>query len=161
MTRSLDLGCGPSPKNFFNADEVFGVDVRPDLGERILAADLVVDPIPFDSAFFDYVTAHDFIEHIPRLIYAPQRRNSFVELMNEIFRVLKTGGKFLSVTPAFPHAAAFMDPTHVNIITEHTFTHYFDNERTWGKIYGFNGRFLIREQQWAGMHLVSLMEKCN
>jgi hypothetical protein len=26
MTRSLDLGSGPNPKNPFNADEVFGID---------------------------------------------------------------------------------------------------------------------------------------
>jgi hypothetical protein len=74
------------------------------------------------------VTAHDFIEHIPKVICNPQRRNSFIELMNETWRVLKVGGRFLSVTPAFPQPAAFVDPTHVNIITEQIFPLYFDDK---------------------------------
>jgi SAM-dependent methyltransferase len=159
LTKSLDLGCGANPKNLFNADKTFGVDIRTDLEKNILMADLAVEPIPFESEFFDYVTAHDFIEHIPRVIYNPSRRNSFVELMNEVWRVLKKGGKFLSVTPAFPHAAVFADPTHVNIITEHTFAMYFDNKNCWAKGYGFVGSFKIISQEWQGFHLVTIMEK--
>lgn len=159
MTRSLDLGCGKTPKNPFNADELFGIDVREDLEANIKSADLVVEPIPFDDEFFEYVTAHDFLEHIPRLIYAPMRRNAFVELMNEIYRVLKTGGLFLSLTPAYPHAEAFRDPTHVNIITDQTFTAYFDNVNRWASSYGFNGAFHIRLQEWRGPHLLTVMQK--
>ena len=70
MTKSLDLGSGPNPKNPFDAQEIYGIDLdsRPDLKPNIRRADLVIDPIPFESNFFDYVTAHDFIEHIPRII---------------------------------------------------------------------------------------------
>ncbi len=158
-TSSLDLGSGPSPKNFFNADRVFGVDVRSGLGENIATADLAIEPIPFPDSSFDFVTAHDFLEHIPRLVYLPARRNCFIELMNEIYRVLKPQGKFLSVTPAYPHVAAFMDPTHVNFITDQTFTHYFDDKKIWGRMYGFKGSFRVEDQQWAGMHLISLLAK--
>ena len=158
MTKTLDLGCGPQPKNPFNADEVFGVDVR-DLGANIRAADLVVEPIPFEDASFEYVTAHDFLEHIPRLIYVPQRRNAFIEVMNEIYRVLKPGGLFLSVTPGYPHAATFRDPTHINFITDETFPLYFDDERRWAKIYGFQGAFRIEAQEWRGIHLLTQMRK--
>ena len=51
---------------------------------------VVLTGMPFPDQFFDFVTAHDFLEHIPRLIYSPARRLPFVELMNEIWRVLKT-----------------------------------------------------------------------
>ncbi|GBG12869.1 uncharacterized protein NMK_0404 [Novimethylophilus kurashikiensis] len=160
-TTSLDLGCGLNPKNIFNAEVVYGIDVRNDTANNIVKADLVIEPIPFDSNFFDFVTAHDFLEHIPRLIYAPQRRNPFVELMSEVFRVLKPGGKFLSQTPAYPHAEAFCDPTHVNIITEQTFPYYFDDVNNWGAIYGFNGSFRILSQSWQGPHLITIMEKVS
>jgi SAM-dependent methyltransferase len=159
MTKSLDLGCGPTPKNPFNADEVFGIDVREDLEAGIKRADLVIEPIPFDDESFEYVTAHDFLEHIPRVVYAPHRRNAFVEVMNEVHRVMKFGGLFLSFTPAYPHAEAFRDPTHVNIITEQTFSAYFDNVNRWAAGYGFKGAFQINLQEWRGPHLLTVMQK--
>ena len=158
-TKSLDLGCGANPKNIFNADSIYGIDVRNDLELNIVKADLVIEGIPFQDDFFDFVTAHDFLEHIPRLIYAPTRRNSFVELMNEIWRVLKPNGKFLSFTPAYPHAAAFWDPTHVNFITEQTFPLYFDDINIWAGGYGFKGSFKIESQSWQGSHLISILIK--
>jgi len=147
------------PKNDFNADEVFGIDVRDDLDANIKRADLVIEPIPFDDDFFEYVTAHDFLEHIPRVVYVPSRRNAFVEVMNEVYRVLKLGGLFMSVTPAYPHPEAFRDPTHVNIITDQTFPAYFDNVNRWASGYGFKGSFLIKIQEWRGPHLLTVMQK--
>jgi len=79
--------------------------------------------------------------------------------MNEIYRVLKVGGLFYSFTPAFPHAAAFQDPTHVNIITEGTFPSYFDDKNRWAEMYGFKGAFQIVEQTWRGPHLASILRK--
>lgn len=159
VSRSLDLGSGPSPKNPFGADEVFGIDVREDLSANIRVADLAIERIPFDDHAFDFVTAFDFIEHIPRVAFMPGRRNCFVELMNEIYRVLKPDGLFLSFTPAFPHAAAFRDPTHVNIITEETFPLYFDFQNRWAYPYGFRGAFIVGQQEWRGPHLQSVLKK--
>jgi SAM-dependent methyltransferase len=81
--------------------------------------------------------------------------------MSEIFRVLKPGGRFLSVTPAYPAGAAFRDPTHVNIITVETFPMYFDLEKCWAKIYGFQGGFEIEKQYWLTnkIHLASFLRK--
>ncbi|MBK7001211.1 MAG: class I SAM-dependent methyltransferase [Rhodoferax sp.] len=164
MTRSLDLGCGISPRNDFNADEVFGIDfdMRKDLPPNIKVADLVIEPIPFEDNSFEYVTAHDFIEHIPRVIYMPRRKNPFVDLMSEVYRVLTPGGLFLSMTPAYPHGAAFIDPTHVNIIAEGTFPLYFgDGHATspWAVIYGFKGAFTLRLEEWRGSHLLTVLQK--
>ena len=156
-TRTLDLGCGPRIQNPFGADELYGVDVREDLESNVFKADLVTDTIPFANNFFDFVTALDFLEHIPRLIYLPRRRLPFVELMNEIHRVLKVDGLFLSYTPAYPHAATFADPTHVNIITEHTFQAYF--VQGWAGGYGWNGNFSMIEQKWVGPHLQTILRK--
>ena len=81
--------------------------------------------------------------------------------MSEIYRILKPGGRFLSFTPAFPAAAAFRDPTHVNIITVETFPLYFDVKNGWAKMYGFNGGFIIEKQSWHQnkINLVTLMKK--
>ena len=144
---SLDLGCGKEPKNPFEADKVFGVDFKENLDQNIKASDLAIGPIPYEGDTFDFVSAFDFIEHIPRVIYAPEKRFSFVELMDEIYRVLKPGGHFLSFTPAFPAIDAFSDPTHVNVITEKTFPIYFCNEVV-ARIYGFKGEFQLIGQKW-------------
>jgi SAM-dependent methyltransferase len=163
-TRSLDLGSGPEPKNFFNADEVYGIDIVPGLGPTVFPADLAIEPIPFVNENFDFVTAYDFIEHVPRILYLPQRRNPFIELMNEIDRVLKPGGQFMSLTPAYPHREAFWDPTHVNIITEETFLYYFCEPKFWARNYGFRGSFKMISQRWAGptnAHLETVMQKVS
>ena len=159
MSKTLDLGSGPNPNNPFNADEIYGIDIINDLGKNIFSADLAIEPIPFEDNYFEYVTAFQFIEHMPRVIYIPKRRNPFIELMNEIYRVLKANGIFLSVTPAYPHAAAFQDPTHVNIITEETFLYYFSEPNRWASIYGFSGNFRILKQEWMGVNLVTQLQK--
>lgn len=159
MSKALDLGCGRSPNNIFRADDSYGIDVRDDVEQNIIRADLTLEPIPFPDDFFNYVTAFDFLEHIPRVVYAPHRRNPFVELMNEIWRVLLPGGTFLSFTPAYPHSPAFRDPTHVNIITEETFPLYFDDTNRWAAGYGFKGSFRVLSQEWRGPHLLSYLVK--
>jgi SAM-dependent methyltransferase len=153
MTISLDLGCGETIRNPYLALTVIGLDIQD--------ADLAIEPIPWANDYFDFVTAYDFLEHIPRLLYVPQRRYPFVELMSEVWRVMKVGGKFLSSTPAFPHAPAFQDPTHVNIITPLTFAEYFDDEKTWAKMYGFKGKFHINNMRYHGPHLIAELEKVS
>jgi SAM-dependent methyltransferase len=162
---SLDLGCGANPRNPFNADNLFGVDVR-DLGTQIKKANLFLDPIPFESNFFDYVTAYDFIEHVPRVITVFELdtqqnviRYPFITLMNEIHRVLKHGGIFFSRTPAFPSPEAFQDPTHVNFISENTFPLYFNDRYPVAHIYGFTGGFKVLSQDWDGPYLVTKLAK--
>ena len=151
ITKTLDLGCGLNPRNPFDCSEVYGIDIRENKDLNIFNVDLIIDPIPFNESFFDYVTAYDFIEHIPRVMYLPERKFPFVDLMSEIFRVLKPGGKFLSYTPAFPYPEAWVDPTHVNTITNKTFM-YFDNKNCGAKRYGFIGGFEIEKQYWHSKH---------
>jgi SAM-dependent methyltransferase len=160
-TQALDLGCGTTPRNPFNADVMFGIDIREDPAINVKYADLTIEPIPYADSSFDYVTAFDFFEHIPRVLYAPARRFPFVELMDEIHRVLKTAGVLLAHTPAYPYAEAFQDPTHVNILSEETFPKYFDEQNTWARIYGFTGAFQILDQGWNKSHLISVLRKIS
>jgi len=159
QSKTLDLGCGSSPRNPFGATTLFGIDIREDITKNIKYADLSLQPIPFEDNYFDYVTAFDFLEHIPRVIYSPERRFPFILLMNEIYRVLKPNGIFLSHTPIYPYSEAFRDPTHVNIFTHETFTYYFDDTIQAAAMYGFTGSFTIIKQLIKEPHLISILKK--
>lgn len=156
---TLDIGCGEIPRNPFNAKNVYGIDIRENETVSIKYADLNIEAIPFEDSKFDYITAYDFLEHVPRILYAPNRRFPFVELMNEVYRTLKPGGVFFSYTPIYPFSPAFRDPTHVNILTDETFSLYFDDKHCLAKMYGFNGSFTIRFQGRKGMHLINILQK--
>ena len=148
MTRHLDLGCGATPRNPYGCTELFGVDIAPgpaQPGMQLRTANVALDPIPFDDDHFDGVSAYDFLEHVPRVLPRPDGqglRFPFVELMNEVWRVLKPGGRFYASTPAVPHEAAFQDPTHVNILTRDTH-HYFTRPMFTARMYGFKGDFSV------------------
>lgn len=166
MTNALDLGCGDNPQNPFGATHLFGIDStrtakREDSIVEVKTADLATAPIPYPDAFFDYVTAFDFLEHVPRLIYLDAKsKTPFVDLLSEVYRVLKPGGIFYSLTPAYPSPKAFQDPTHVNIITEDTFPKYFCGDFPWARAYGFKGTFTLLLQEWRDeSHLACQMQK--
>ena len=159
MTIALDLGCGSRYRNHYNADTLIGLDQFP---VADIQADLVWERIPLVDNHVDYVTAFDFIEHIPRVVYVDkQAKYPFIDLMNEIWRVLVPGGLFYSSTPAYPHPAAFQDPTHVNIITPDTWAEYFDDKKRWASVYGFVGAFQIESIGYHGPHLQCEMRKVS
>lgn len=144
--RHLDLGCGTAPRNPYGRPELFGVDLRPldpVPGMEFRAANLTLEPIPFPDDYFGSVSAFDYLEHVPRLLLAPDGKSTFfpfIRLMSEVWRVLAPGGRFYALTPAYPNPAAFQDPTHVNIITPATHE-YFCGDTPMGAMYGFHGRF--------------------
>lgn len=139
MRRQLDLGCGST----LRAEEGFicyGVDIADVDLEEVREADLAIERIPYDSEEFDLVTAYDFMEHIPNFVYLPfaagaVKRDSMIELWNEIYRVLKPGGEFYMVSPCYPDRSVFQDPTHVYVWTEET-PHYFS-----GDYYGMHDHY--------------------
>ncbi|HEV2606903.1 MAG TPA: hypothetical protein VGT79_02865 [Xanthomonadaceae bacterium] len=155
--RHLDLGCGKFPRNPYARSELCGVDIRalpekPDFDYRV--ANLVIDPIPFEDDSLGSVSAFDFIEHVPRILLTADGRDTvfpFIRLMNEIWRVLAPGGRFYALTPAYPNAEAFTDPTHVNIITDQTHN-YFCGDQPLGRMYGFAGQFRVVNARWAEVH---------
>lgn len=160
-TVAVDLGCGPTPSNRFRADTLYGVDLYEDKESGVKNCRLGFQRLPFEDNSIDYLTAYDLLEHIPR--YSESAENGgtpFIFLMNECYRVLKEGGVFLSMTPIYPHLAAFQDPTHNNIMTVDTFRLYFSKEKfEIAAHYGIVADFSIPYQRMFGQHLVAVLAK--
>lgn len=71
-------------------------------------ANLVFEAIPFSDNYFSSISAIDFLEHIPRQICLGSSNElvyPFINIMNEVWRVLTPGGKFLAV-PKFDRSWA-------------------------------------------------------
>lgn len=153
----LDLGCGKRPRNPYNRSRLCGVDIRAlssTLDFEFRAANLSIEPIPYANDTFGSVSAFDFIEHVPRLLVTPDGRDTFfpfVRLMDEIWRVLANGGRLYALTPALPNPEVFVDPTHVNFITDRTHE-YFCGDNPLGRMYGFRGSFIVRRAEWVRQH---------
>lgn len=152
MTHHLDIGCGTRPRNPYKRDTVWGVDISACVvseNSNIKICNVALEKIPFDNNFFDSVSAYDFLEYLPRsLIIEGKSYFPFVELMNDVWRVLKPNGLFYAVTPAYPRQEAFVDPTHTNFITEKTHE-YFTPPHYLARMYGFEGYFTIRRIGWV------------
>ncbi len=159
-TSALDLGCGPIPQNKFKANDVVGIDLVENKKENVIKCKLGYEKLPFDKDSFDYLTAYDLIEHIPRFSEISENGPPFIFFMNECYRVLKPGGIFLSMTPIYPYFGAFQDPTHNNIITVDTFKLYFSEKKyEIAHHYGITSNFKIIEQKMYGQHLIAVMTK--
>ena len=150
----LDLGCGTVPRNPYGRTRLCGVDIRAldgATGFEFRAANLTLEPIPFPDDTFGSLSAFDFVEHVPRILGTADGKGTrfpFIDLMNEVWRVLAPGGRFFALTPAVPGLPAFQDPTHVNFITEDTHRYFCGDEPT-GRMYGFNGRFNALRAEWV------------
>jgi SAM-dependent methyltransferase len=145
-TRHLDIGCGARPRNPYRRDELHGIDIAPPPDSAFIRrANLALEPIPYPDGHFDSLSAYDFLEHVPRVLPSADGRATrfpFIELMNEIWRVLKADGLFYGYTPVYPHASAFQDPTHVNILTRESHR-YFTRPEFMARMYGFTGDFSV------------------
>lgn len=104
--KHLDIGCGYKIKNPYNSSNLYGVDIhsnKENLIKNYKKANLILDKIPFPDSFFSSVSAYDFIEHIPRQQFINEEMQyPFINLMNEIYRVLKPNGLFFASTPRLP-----------------------------------------------------------
>lgn len=150
----LDLGCGKFPRNPYDRSKLCGVDIRgltPAEGFDFRPANLSLEPIPYADNTFGSVSAFDFIEHVPRLLATADGTQTFfpfIRLMDEVWRVLAPGGRFYALTPTWPNPEVFVDPTHVNVITDRTHE-YFCGDNPLGRMYGFKGHFVARRTEWV------------
>jgi len=160
-TRHLDIGCGRIPRNPFNREALHGIDVMnlEMVSCSYKRVNVITEKLPYPDSYFDSVSAYDFLGLIPRsAIVDNNTRFPFIELMNEIYRVLKPEGTFFSVSPYYPRNEAFVDPTYVNIITKRTHT-YFTLPNVTASVYGFDGKFEAEQVQAVKASMVGKKEQ--
>lgn len=133
----VNLGCSDSLlPGFLNVD----ICTPPNIGEQLFSrVDLRMD-FPWGDSSIDYIRAFDIIEHLPDKIHT----------MNEIWRVLRPGGKVEIEVPTTDGPGAFQDPTHVSYWNRNSFfyyTHGDPHRERFGVAYGVKARFrVVREQ---------------
>jgi len=108
----LEIGCGRGDflNEFKNKNlDVYGVDLSnysqnffSDLNFK--KVDLTKDKLPFDDNFFDIIYSKSFIEHF----YFPEI------IFEEAYRVLKPGGKIITLTPEWQYIYRFFYEDHTH-----------------------------------------------
>ena len=130
----LNLGAGREPlEGWTNTDwyDLPGID---------LVFNLLHLPYPFDDERADSVRMWDVIEHMPS--HLPDGRSFPIELLNEIWRILKPSGEFLIHVPDARHPEWATDITHVRPYMPSSFDH-FDPDTELGQMFPF-----YSERKW-------------
>lgn len=122
----INLGCGNQPlpgyKNIdissqTNADEIY--DVTYGINEE----DETIDEI-FSGCMIEQIGENE----------------TFIDFMNDCWRVLRPGGKFKGYVPSNHPDVMFLDPMDKRFFQEKSFEYFVGNCHAWqefGRIYGF------------------------
>lgn len=135
----VNLGCAGYPKEgYVNVDWL-----------KSLSPDIVHDlnqfPYPFEKGSVDLVEASHVIEHLDRPF----------EVMKEVHRILKPGGKFIVKVPHFSRGFTHAEHAHGFDIT---FPLYFDKKFERGGYFGVDYKLEKMELHWlAFFHLLPFM----
>ena len=128
----LNLGCGlRKMEGYINIDS--RAEVKPDLVCDIAKG------LPYKV---DEIMAIDCLEHLENM--------EVLNLMDEIWRVLKHGGKFQHRTPSTDGRGAFQDPYHKSFWNINTWKYYFTHP-AYRELYGTKANFniLYIEDVWT------------
>lgn len=153
----LDIGCGANKQQ---GAGWIGMDVQALPGVDIVH-NLVQFPWPLEDESVLVAMASHILEHIPpeppdprltalidllisrgilsekdvaEVIGTYDPGPLFIAVMNEVWRVMKPGGQFAIVVPHGYSPGFLQDPTHVNPISEHTWS-YFNKEHPFWHFY--------------------------
>ncbi|MBW2596848.1 MAG: methyltransferase domain-containing protein [Deltaproteobacteria bacterium] len=125
----INLGCGKRKvKGYIN------IDIDP-AHEPDLILDLSKCALPYGDNSVDEVRAFDFLEHIPL--------GKTIFVIDEIWRVLKPGGKFEHFTPSTDGRGAFQDPTHLSFWNINSWLYFTDG--IWANMYGIKSKFKVEQ----------------
>lgn len=150
----LDIGCGNNKQEGFA-----GMDYRP--GPQVdIVHNLEQFPWPLPDESVSFAFASHVLEHInpaspdPKLVglidlllkkklisenevstYIGENHQlgTFIRFMDEVWRVLEPGGRFVFVVPYAGSQGYFQDPTHINPLNEVTMAYFdpLDQSKLW------------------------------
>ncbi len=152
----LELGSGLKPYPGKEGEEVCHLDKSP-FPDVEVVWDLEKTPYPFPDSSFDKVIAIHCLEHI----------SDTGKVMNEIWRIGKSGAQVHIRVPYYSSYLAFKDPTHHRFFTEETFNYYsgiFSLNKV-GFIYfhphlfGFLEKYLPRFLKLLRNHLLNIVKE--
>ncbi len=152
---SVDLGCG------FRKRGTIGIDAHRDGTSADLICRLGFEPIPLDDACADEVIAKNFLEHLPKAVYSEHQGTMvypIIELFNEVWRILKPGAVFTSITPCYPNPEVHQDPTHLSVWTPESMA-YFCGKYPVSRFYGVRTSFELVESRVEGFYLHARLRK--
>ncbi len=105
----LNIGCGKDYREgWLNVDLSLGI--RAD--EHF---DAFTFPWDLPSSHFETVVVNHLVEHIPHQV-PDYSGDGFYVFFEEVYRVLRPGGKVSVAVPYWKHANAVVDPTHTRVV---------------------------------------------
>ena len=123
----LNLACGQT-----KIDGYFGIDIKP--GDTVDATmDLEQFPWDIESESVEEIICSHYVEHTSDLI----------KFMDEVYRILKPGGRIKVIAPYYNSMRCWQDPTHKRAISEATFLYFNKQWRETNKLdhYGIQSDF--------------------
>ena len=117
----IDIACGQNKREGFT-----GIDIVNKPGVDIVH-DLNIYPWPIEDSSVDEVHCSHYIEHIPHDAKNDDSRDGMIQFMDEVYRILKPGGKATIIAPYYTSTRAYGDPTHKRYISDMSF-YYFNKE---------------------------------
>lgn len=126
----LNLGCG-----YRKLPDYVNIDIRREVQPDVIH-DIENQGLPYPDSSVDEVRAYDFLEHI--------HPDAVLDLMNEIWRVLKPGGILAHFTPSTDGRGAFQDPTHRSFWNINSWFYYTDDR--YRALYGIKAKFEGRNE---------------
>ena len=153
MADILDLGCGRA-----KTPGAIGMDSNPNSDADVIH-DLDVFPYPFLDESFDRVVCNGIIEHLDNVVH----------VMEELYRVCRSGATISITTPYFTSVDAFTDPTHKHYFSSRSFDYFTGNfpEYSFYSVARFRKQRVdirfwslprlgnIRPQHWLGAKLLA------
>jgi len=115
----VDLACGHNKcgEDWIGVDKVVTPDVN-------IVHNLNIYPWPFEDNSVDEVNCSHYIEHIPHDVNNGKDLDGLIQFMNELYRILKPGGKATITAPYYTSIRTYGDPTHCRAICDWTFLYY-------------------------------------
>ncbi len=145
--KKVDFGCGTSKRKGF-----IGVDILPLPGVDIVH-DLNKFPFPFREDEIDFVWMDQILEHVDKPL----------KVVEEIYRVCKSGARYYVGVPYFRSYYATIDPTHKNFFGVNWFNYFNPNHNFCKKYQYSHARFRVDriefDREWRGVKRSFLKSK--